>query len=165
MNNIAIFQFNEVYQPNGVQNRASTEVCGGKALPLRIFAYKDASVAFVWVLKICTHQYLYMLIAMLFGSFLYQKSSFELDMRIVRENKCGFQLSFFPSARFCPGLKKHFSIRFQIFRTRPLRLLLAAAPVAGLCACGQYNGIFRYSCALYYWTKLGTAIPSASKTV
>ena len=47
MNNITIFQFNEVYQSNGVQDRAPTEGCGGKPLPLRIFAFKGASVAFV----------------------------------------------------------------------------------------------------------------------
>ena len=47
VNNIAISQFNEVCQPNGVQGRAPTEGCGGQPLPLRIFTFKGASVAFV----------------------------------------------------------------------------------------------------------------------
>ena len=60
MNNITIFQFNEIYQPNEVQGRAPTESCGAQPLPLRIFTFKGASVAFVWVLKIRTHQYLFL---------------------------------------------------------------------------------------------------------
>ena len=47
MNDITIFQFNEIYQPNGVQGRAPKEGYGGQPIPLRIFTCKGASVAFV----------------------------------------------------------------------------------------------------------------------
>jgi len=45
MNEITIFQFNEVCQPNGVQGRAGAGVCGGRPLPLKIFTLKGGSVA------------------------------------------------------------------------------------------------------------------------
>ena len=59
MNNISIFQVNEINQPNGVQGRAPTEGHRGRPDPLRIFIFKGASVASVWGLKIRTHQCLF----------------------------------------------------------------------------------------------------------
>ena len=59
MNNITIFQVNEVYKPNGVQGRPPTEGRRGQPVPLRIFIFKGALVESVWVLKIRLHQYLF----------------------------------------------------------------------------------------------------------
>ena len=44
MNNITIFQVNEVYKPNGVQGRPPTEGRRGQPVPHRIFIFKGALV-------------------------------------------------------------------------------------------------------------------------